>query len=901
MNYFSRPTPVYNPIDMGGNLQLAMGVANNLQSKYDANKAIVDATLAQYKGLRGLNDTDNAYIASQVSNIKNKIDSLGSLNLAHNTGRDTILNNMKSILADPIVQDILVSKANYDSYNAEVSKIKEKNPEKYNDANYQYGLVVGGYKDYMDGKSKKLGSMQYTPYKDLTEEHLKKLKVIKDLKGKRFIEEQAYDTSGQPIPGQLIRKEIDGLTSNQIQSYFGSLITSEEMQQMKINGWAKFGQNETQARESFKNYSTKVQGVYESQLKLAEAKKNNTSLSQDVRDDAAREVESLKSEIAQSKIDSENSNKYGIADISLRLEKASYLSGLSNIASTEWSSELKKDDVYFAREDLKIKQEDLVIKRAKEERETMEFGFKMKKEYGVDLNGNPIVSEQTSVTSRRDELPDDVDGMKSLQQQSDEQFGIVTTTTRNLISKLKPEQKEHFLEELKKRGVGGDLNKIGNGRVVITDAIQEAFDAANLGNYKEYADIISTASAKKDSIANDILNVEKDSYYKKFKEDPEEYVGSFKKAYERSRYDYYNTSESVDMHNAQGAAFKKLEEFAKNNGGWDNLEKTLLNNPIKVREFAKVYDSAKGVRGMDLSSLSVDAKETVEATLKERSKSGKVSTFSVYDNINFLNADTRKRIIDRIPQDRLAPNEEGIGGSNFDPKGSLTARRNGEEIELIQYKGKDKDGKPVYARAVYDKGDFGLYDEVAKYVSDAEEQKSTINVDESVTFKRRSSKFDIKGINEIREAQHQKAIEKSLKGNPNIATPFESGIGNPLLFATPRVIKNNLKLALKITALKLSEEKREAFVDTYTENLNNFSLKIITESDPTSTEPDDKIFGFEVFNPENKSIGVSMLGLKNLDKDTKYLLEYQPQIYVTDFIYNQIKKDPTYINQVFKK
>ena len=901
MNYFSRPTPVYNPIDMGGNLQLAMGVANNLQSKYDANKAIVDATLAQYKGLRGLNDTDNAYIASQVSNIKNKIDSLGSLNLAHNTGRDTILNNMKSILADPIVQDILVSKANYDSYNAEVSKIKEKNPEKYNDANYQYGLVVGGYKDYMDGKSKKLGRMQYTPYKDLTEEHLKKLKVIKDLKGKRFIEEQAYDTSGQPIPGQLIRKEIDGLTSNQIQSYFGSLITSEEMQQMKINGWAKFGQNETQARESFKNYSTKVQGVYESQLKLAEAKKNNTSLSQDVRDDAAREVESLKSEIAQSKIDSENSNKYGIADISLRLEKASYLSGLSNIASTEWSSELKKDDVYFAREDLKIKQEDLVIKRAKEERETMEFGFKMKKEYGVDLNGNPIVSEQTSVTSRRDELPDDVDGMKSLQQQSDEQFGIVTTTTRNLISKLKPEQKEHFLEELKKRGVGGDLNKIGNGRVVITDAIQEAFDAANLGNYKEYADIISTASAKKDSIANDILNVEKDSYYKKFKEDPEEYVGSFKKAYERSRYDYYNTSESVDMHNAQGAAFKKLEEFAKNNGGWDNLEKTLLNNPIKVREFAKVYDSAKGVRGMDLSSLSVDAKETVEATLKERSKSGKVSTFSVYDNINFLNADTRKRIIDRIPQDRLAPNEEGIGGSNFDPKGSLTARRNGEEIELIQYKGKDKDGKPVYARAVYDKGDFGLYDEVAKYVSDAEEQKSTINVDESVTFKRRSSKFDIKGINEIREAQHQKAIEKSLKGNPNIATPFESGIGNPLLFATPRVIKNNLKLALKITALKLSEEKREAFVDTYTENLNNFSLKIITESDPTSTEPDDKIFGFEVFNPENKSIGVSMLGLKNLDKDTKYLLEYQPQIYVTDFIYNQIKKDPTYINQVFKK
>ena len=900
MNYLSKPADVRNPIDMGGNLQLAIGVANTLQSRYDANKSLIDQTLAQYESLRGVNETDNAYIAAQVSNVKNQINQLGSLNLAHNTGRDTILNNMKNVLKDPIVQDILVSKNIYDAYNAEAAKWKEKNPKEYSDTNYQYGLYKGGLENYNQGKIKKLGSMSFIPYKDLTEEHLKKLKTIKDLKGKRFIEEQAYDTNGQAIPGQLVRKEIDGLTSTQIQKYFDSLMTSEELQQMKINGWAKFGQNEPQTREAFKNYSTKVQGVYEAQLKLEQAKQNNTALSQDVRDDAKREAESIKTEIEQAKTNAQNSDKYNIADISLKLEKSSYLSGLSNIAAAEWSSEVKKDDIYFAKEDLKIKQEDLLLKKAKEERDIMEFGFKMKKDYGVGEDGKPTTEEQISVTSRRDALPENVDGMQSLQQQSDEQFNIVTSTTRDLISKLKPEQREHFIEELKKRGVDGDLNKIGSGRVVITDAIQEAFDAANLGVYKKYADVISTASAKKDSIANDILNVEKNSYYKKFKENSEEYVDSFKKAYERSKYDYYNTSESTSMHNAQGKTFRALEEFAKNNGGWDNLEKTLLNNPIKVREFAKVYDSAKGVRGMDLSSLSEDAKETVESTLQNYSKSGKISSFSVYDNINFLNADTRKRIIDRIPQDRLAPNENGVGGYNFDPKGSLTARRVGEEIELLQYKGV-KDGKPVYARAIYDKGDFGLYDEVAKYVSDAEEQKGSINVNESVTFKKRSSKFDVRNVNEIKEAQYANAIGESLTGNANIAEPFKDGIGNPILFATPRVIKNNLKAALQISVPKLSEQKREVFVDTYTENLNSFSLKIITESDPTSTDPDDKIFGFEVFNPENKLIGVSMLGLKNLDKDTKYLLEYQPQIYITNFIYSQIKKDPTYIDQVFKK
>ena len=122
-----------------------------------------------------------------------------------------------------------------------------------------------------------------------------------------------------------------------------------------------------------------------------------------------------------------------------------------------------------------------------------------------------------------------------------------------------------------------------------------------------------------------------------------------------------------------------------------------------------------------------------------------------------------------------------------------------------------------------------------------------------------------------------------------------------LLVEDEKDLLNAYQKGLKAEVPQISEQKIEEFVDKYTENLNEFSLKIITDSDPTSIDPDDKIFGFEVFNPENKSIGISMLGLKSLDKDTKYLLEYQPQIYTTNFIYSQIKKDPTYIDQVFKK
>jgi len=888
MNYLSKPYSVDQPVEMGGNTQLAMSVLTNLQSRYDSNKAAIDTTLAQYESLRGLTDEDNAYLAAQISSIKNQTNQLGSLNLAHSSGRDSILSSLRNVMKDPIVQDILVSKANYDSYNAEVSKMKEKNPEKYNNANYQYGLSQGGYYDYVQGKSKKLDSMTYIPYKDLTEENLKALKTIKDLKGKRFVE-----TPDPNNPGQIIRKEIDGLTNQEIQEYFGGTMTSEQLQQMQINGWAKYATNEPQAREYFADYNTKVQAVYGEQLKLAQDKSKNTALSQSQRDDAEREIKSLETKISQAKVKVENKNKYNIKDISLDLEKSSYLSNLSNIASTEWSYSTEKDDVYFAKEQLKLDYEDLAIKKAKEEREQMEFPLKMKKEYGLNVDGTPAIDEQVSITSREGVLPDNVSGIQSLQQASDAQFKIVTDTTKDLISKLKPDERAHFLAELKKRGVDATLNKVGTGRVVITDAIQESFDAANLGNYKNYADIINTASLKKEAIAKDVISVEGDSYFSKFKENPNKYIEAFKDAYNSVK-SGLQTSTTTERYNTLLDTKKRVEDFVIKNGGWDKLEKELLTNPVKVREFAKVKLSGATGGG---ARLEEDAKEVVETTLKDYSKSGRTTSFSVYDNINFLDPNTRERIINRIPQDRL---EEG--GVNFNAKGALTARKVGDKIELIQFKGKDKDGNPVYAKASYDKGDFGLYDEVAKYVDFEENKRMDINVNENVNFKKRSTRFDVNDDDISKEKKYGNAVQVSLNNNPNIKDSFAKSIGDPVLFSTPQAIKHNFKEALKYSLPNdVPDERINAFVDTYVANINTFSLKITQKDDPTSVNPGDKVFGYDIYNGNNKSIGGDALGIKNLDKDTKYLLEYQPQVYITDFIYRAIKRDPTYIDRIFKK
>lgn len=207
---------------------------NGLQSKYDSNKAIVDQTLAQYESLRGLTPEDDAYIAAQVSNVKNQINQLGSLNLVHNTGRDTILNNMKNVLSDPIVQDILVSKANKDKLDSEYQEAVKKDPSKGDSRNYEYALNQGGYYDYVNGKTKKVGSMSYKPYEDVQGNYTKRLKEYVDqyddeqYLGKEVGTYQTVDIYGK----RILKKDLE--------NFLVTTTTGNEAQQLNINAWYKY-------------------------------------------------------------------------------------------------------------------------------------------------------------------------------------------------------------------------------------------------------------------------------------------------------------------------------------------------------------------------------------------------------------------------------------------------------------------------------------------------------------------------------------------------------------------------------------------------------------------------------------------------------------------------------------
>jgi len=62
-----------------------------------------------------------------------------------------------------------------------------------------------------------------------------------------------------------------------------------------------------------------------------------------------------------------------------------------------------------------------------------------------------------------------------------------------------------------------------------------------------------------------------------------------------------------------------------------------------------------------------------------------------------------------------------------------------------------------------------------------------------------------------------------------------------------------------------------------------------------------KTWSLEVYNPYGKRLDIKDLGVQNLDKDTKYLIDHHPEVYISEFLAQNIKEDPKFINAVFKE
>ncbi len=874
-SYLSSEYKIQQPVS-SFNVNLADNVLSTLQGKYDTNKAKIDQTLAVYNNqLKGLRAEDNEYIANRLNEVDSVIEQYKKKNgnLAYNSTTDTILSTVKSLMDDPIIKDAVKNKAYFDNYEKQVQEIKKKDPKMYNDVNYQYGLYKGGYQAYMKGESKNISNLNYIPYNDNAEEHLKKLKVIGDLKGKRFIEQP----DGK---GGIIRKEIEGLEASEIQNYFEGMMTSEELTQMNINAWGKFAQPnqieqskatfsllnkaqiEDKEKELLRNQGIfKASGVSDSDKAIADSNIKNLTT----------ELEALK------KVDV---NKLNPETIAFQLEKTDYLRSLTRMASTEWSTEYKKDEVWEMQQDLDIKLQDLEIKKA-------ELALKATKEKKETAFGeNAIVATNTMQGDLSKELAEENKGANLLEAQHNNAYNEIKKTASDYLNNADETNRDAFISNLKARGIGADLqwiDKNKNKSQSLANTIFGAWEDTGVGKVNAvYGNRMLQAYNQKQTAGKDILKINKEAFSTVFNEDPDKYIKGLKHeiwaGMVDAQSDLFGDEDEKLLNNA-----KKAQQFVDDNGGWGKIKGEMMKNPAKLAQLAKVLDPlANRGRRVLTTNLLKDTEAKREEIIQKYTASG--SMMSSYNQYNF-NEKTNEFIANATSQTgqteyvgKVAPKDQN---DTLDPKKPMSVHRegSGNSIKLVVTQALPGG----FIKKTYDKGDE-VYRKIESLI-DVEAKKSTsIQANKDTTLEPSKVKlFSTKS--EISAGKRINSAAIALQE----AFPKESIVPTAPYFATQESAKDGL-MQFFTGSLRVDPKVAEAYTQHILDNAGLYTVKPVVGTNMTETGYE---FNMQFKKEGGKTVNESRTGIDKLSKEAQYLIRYYPEVVLLNDLCNRLKQTKT--------
>lgn len=885
-NYLSQEYKIQAPTSPIDIAQVAK-TTSALQGRYDTNSALIAQTISSYNTkLKSLRESDNEYIASKLKDVTSVIDQykVKNGNLAYKSNVDSIMTAVTSVLDDPIIADAVTSTANKVAYDAEYQAILKKDPKLANLANYQYGQFAGGFQDYMQGKSKKLGAMQYTPYTDLTEENLKKLKTIKEIKGKRFVE--IPDPSN---PGQIIRKEIDGLEDWQINQYLGSTMTSQELGQMRINAWSKQGGNNIEANRSnivaqYDDYRNQKTTYYEGQKKLNEEISNNSSYSDDRRAEAKRKVAELTESINDTK--AMNPAVLDTTTIASTLERANYLNGISQLAQAEWSSEYKKDDVYFANQALDVDKQKFELDKQKFGLEEQKFElaqFKEFKKAGVDAQGNPIttgvVSQTPMETSLAETLAAENMGQNSLKKQHDLAYQNVVKEATSFLETGTEEDVNTLKADLALRGI-----EVINGQYRFKNPIDRRTQSLPNTLYESFKKTGNTtpemykSNEIKKQTAAELITVRKEAYSRVFNEKADDYVSRLKQEIRTAEID--GQSDIFEEHAAEALTkAQTAKDFVAKNGGWSNLKTEMQKNPQKLTEFADVlnglttrFQITPTINLQRTVDLKADTTAEIEKTIQNKTASGVM--MSAYSQFNILNDKIKENVLKSVVNDEISA--KGGDAIPFDPKQNVTIRKADGDIYLAQRQtvGSGKGAHLVDLSYKVNKVS-SLYGELSKYV-DLEGSKNQGYIQAT-----KDTKIDPMKVS-IPSYATSKTGQQTMKYKVETSVPTEAkkafGVvnGQPGRLATKELAAE--EITARLASFGIPKDKAEIYKQKVLNNLAAYQIKTVVKPNPLANFKNE--FAIEILDNTGKRISDGFLGIDKLSYNMKYSMEMFPQVYV---------------------
>ena len=242
------------------------------QEKFDAEYAKFEAFASNLADIDLAKEEDAKYFENNLKTVYDEIRKAGGVGDLSLTGASRIKSYIGQAADDKVVNGYVGTKQ-MRAYDAEWAKIKEDNPELYNEANYQFGrLNINSWltdnqvgtklSSYKDSETGIVGAGPVTPYtdvweiaKDILKEKKPNITIVQTKRGVQFINEKREIISEQ---------EVENILENLVYS------DPRVQTQMRINAWDKYRYTDSQLlNEGFKEqYQNKLNKLEEEKVRV---------------------------------------------------------------------------------------------------------------------------------------------------------------------------------------------------------------------------------------------------------------------------------------------------------------------------------------------------------------------------------------------------------------------------------------------------------------------------------------------------------------------------------------------------------------------------------------------------------------------------------------------------------
>lgn len=685
-----------------------------LQERFDVNSAKIEEAIQRVSAIPLLRDKDKEYLQKNMSNILNNVNA----NIKASGGRSLLNNNMSgqltklvgSSIDDYLVEQMSIS-AQKQQFDTQVAEERKKSPETFNAGNYQYSLDKAGWNEYMQGSEDSLkGGLQYIPYSDWSANATKKAAELAKLKGKRTIEIVDETTGRKTI------KSIDGLRPDEVAEYLPNLLSSQDMQQMRIDGYIK-GKTDPEGTKMEYDLLLDSQITKATAYKKAAEATYNSSTDATIKANAKRQMDSYDAVIKQSEQKKSN-NDFESMGYDLVYSKGRNI--LVDQLSTEESISYEMDDVFKFNAEMAM---------AKAKLELDAEANALKKEENAIASGTSLAGFET--TTIPNQVPEMEDKYSAVKNEHDQKYNQIIGMGLGVLENSTIDQgaKDTFTAELLRNGF--KVIEQGDGRYSIEKDPNDKRGISKANAISE-AIKVSKALSKTEMIQLDELVKDKNgisrALYEANKEfgkdvDTDELVDDMLRIKETMNTELPfrmfdltelpgnavqgvkllsgETGYLTDAEKTRKQISTEMDNLIKQSGGENGLRQRMKTQPQVAQQVVtlmeKAADADSQVARMDFKGGKVT--RNLAKAGEKLDKMGYSNFMKDKSAIQITSEKAKEEIVNSIDQNLM---QEGKG---FDvKKGGITAtpyynsRGVVEGFDIVQYNTENKDGQ-VFTKA----------------------------------------------------------------------------------------------------------------------------------------------------------------------------------------------------------